>query len=317
MKKNLNLLKLSILFLSLSFAQLRCEIKAIIFDFGGVLGKTDEFKFAREIGLQNLASLGLSNIANIVALDFSKLRLKEKVLEIMSELGAQQTCDNGLTSKHEKTDLPEIMCKWLRGEIDGKDANKMVQEYLEKVYKTHPKINGEAEKNVLSKIISIMFDAEKLAAFTDPIDSSLKILHELIALKDKNYKLLMLSNWCEKSFNMIFKDPRMGQIFDCFDPKDIFISGQMGCMKPSNRSYEIILNHIKENYGINPEECLMIDDQPENIVGAKNFKIQTILAEKTCSNLRTELEKLNILPKQTGWRVPQLLSFSWGANNNN
>ena len=110
MKKFLKLLKFLTLFVTLSFYQLRCEIKAIIFDFGGVLAKTSEIKFAREIGVQNLIALGLTDILN---LDFSNLGLKEKVLEIMSELGHQEKCDNGLISKHGQTDLPEIMCKWL------------------------------------------------------------------------------------------------------------------------------------------------------------------------------------------------------------
>ncbi len=304
--------KFFLFFVLLSFSHLRCEIKAIIFDFGGVLAKTSESKFAWEIGLANLAALG---ITDLFSLDFSNLGLKEKVLEIMGELGHQEKCDNGLVAKHGNTDLPEVMCQWLRGHISGEDANAKVQDYLNNLSQIgHDKIKSEAERRVLSEIVRIMFDSKKLAEFTLPIKGSVSILAELKSLKHEDYKLLMLSNWEQNSFNEIYNSENMQEIFGYFERENIFISSITKIMKPSSLAYKIILEHLT-NYKISPKECLMIDDQPENIEAAKLCGMQGILVDKKCSNLRGELVKLNILPvKKQQSLFASLVPFSWGGN---
>ena len=55
----------------------------------------------------------------------------------------------------------------------------------------------------------------------------------------------------------------------------------------------------------------MIDDQPENIFAATTFcKMQGILVDKKCSNLRAELVKLNVLKEKPSSWFSSLASFS-------
>ncbi|MDO4266870.1 MAG: HAD family phosphatase [Eubacteriales bacterium] len=49
---------------------------------------------------------------------------------------------------------------------------------------------------------------------------------------------------------------------DCFD--GILFSAEVRCMKPQKEMY----GHLFERFGLKPEECFFIDDQPLNIQGA-------------------------------------------------
>ena len=181
----------------------------------------------------------------------------------------------------------------------------------------HEKIKSEAEKRVLSNIIKIMFDEKKLAEFTFPIKETLNILSELKACKNidnkEKYELLILSNWSSASFNHVCnsQDSDMQNLINYFKRENIFISGVTKSMKPSNLAYQNVLEHLKK-INIKPEECLMIDDQPENIVAATMYcNMQGILVDKTCSNLREELVKQGVLePKKSTWFSP-LSKLAW------
>jgi HAD superfamily hydrolase (TIGR01549 family) len=72
-----------------------------------------------------------------------------------------------------------------------------------------------------------------------------------------------------------------------FDP--IIISGYFGVKKPDSRIYNILL----EELGVQGEECLFIDNNAENLDGARSAGIKTILFE-SADQLKRELPGFGI-----------------------
>jgi HAD superfamily hydrolase (TIGR01509 family) len=65
------------------------------------------------------------------------------------------------------------------------------------------------------------------------------------------------------------------------------ISGKVHMLKPNPEIYEYFL----ERYSLKAEECVFIDDRPENIVGAALVGIKGIVFKDT-EQLSAELEPL-------------------------
>ena len=82
-------------------------------------------------------------------------------------------------------------------------------------------------------------------------------------VKEQGYKIYVLSN-ASSSFYEYFPDFAP---FDYFD--GIVVSCDIHIVKPDIRIYR----HLLEKYGLNPEECLFIDDMEENVEGARKAGI--------------------------------------------
>jgi len=77
-------------------------------------------------------------------------------------------------------------------------------------------------------------------------------------LRAKSYNLFLLSNASKRFFTYA---PEMG-IFNLF--KGISISAELNLLKPEKEIYD----RFCQIYGLNPIECLFIDDQEENVTAA-------------------------------------------------
>lgn len=104
-------------------------------------------------------------------------------------------------------------------------------------------------------------------------------------LKKKGYKLGLLSvhtrEWvehCEKQFDY-------HKLFH-----SILYSFEIEVCKPEKRAYELMLKKIKSK----AENCLFIDDNPENLIAAEKLGIKIILFE-SAQQLINELKKRGIL----------------------
>lgn len=80
------------------------------------------------------------------------------------------------------------------------------------------------------------------------------------------YKVGLLSNIDSDTIRRLFPDYE--ELFDVF-----VVSGDVGVTKPSVGIFEIAAAQL----GLPPEECLMIDDIPENVEGAKMAGMQALL----------------------------------------
>ena len=95
-------------------------------------------------------------------------------------------------------------------------------------------------------------------------------------LKQKGYKLFILSNMTRHFINNDYKFPILKE----FD--GIVYSAPIQMVKPNPEIYEYILN----KYSLNASECIYIDDMKTNLAGAARFGINTFHYEHNTKELR-------------------------------
>ena len=86
-------------------------------------------------------------------------------------------------------------------------------------------------------------------------------------LKEKGYHLYLLLSNADFTIYDYFPDfvP-----FSYFDGK--LVSADVHIVKPDVRIYQLLM----ETYGLNPEECLFVDDRMDNVEGAKKAGMQGV-----------------------------------------
>lgn len=95
-----------------------------------------------------------------------------------------------------------------------------------------------------------------------------KFIHKLA--KEKEYKLILLSNTNELHINWIKKHIHFYTEFkDCFDK--FYLSHLIGLRKPNKNIFEFVL----DNNNLQANECLFIDDTKENTETAKELGFNT------------------------------------------
>ncbi len=111
-----------------------------------------------------------------------------------------------------------------------------------------------------------------------PVAGSLEIVAELAV---RGVPLFAITNFGAEFWDM-FRPTQ--PIFDHFG--DIIVSGTEKMMKPDPAIYELALKRFR----LNPNEAIFIDDNPDNVVGARaNGFVAHQFTD--ASNLRTELAK--------------------------
>ncbi len=121
-------------------------------------------------------------------------------------------------------------------------------------------------------------------AIQSEIDQELVLdsaLVEFIRKLKPFYKIGLLSNAGEEEIAIIYRD-KIDIFFDA-----IAVSFEVGAVKPGK---EIFLT-CSQRLGLNPQECLFIDDSMSNIKAAQNLGMQTIFYP-TFGNLPQELKLL-------------------------
>jgi putative hydrolase of the HAD superfamily len=115
-----------------------------------------------------------------------------------------------------------------------------------------------------------------------PIDGTVKLLERL---KQKNYKIILLSNFHLKAFEIIYERYSFFKLAD-----EMIISAKVNLLKPHKEIYK----HMLKNLDLKAEECLFIDDTFVNIEGAEKLHINGIQFEDP-EQLEKELKNLNLL----------------------
>ena len=96
-------------------------------------------------------------------------------------------------------------------------------------------------------------------------------VYELVQrLKDKGYKIYILSNYCKELY-----DSHTVEIPFLKDVDGSVISYQIHKGKPDREIYEHLLN----KYSLAPEECIFFDDRKENVKGAEDVGITGFLVD--------------------------------------
>jgi 2-haloacid dehalogenase len=119
------------------------------------------------------------------------------------------------------------------------------------------------------------YDEEWEESITGIIPGSVDILHRL---KSAGYPLYGLTNWNVEKFTLV---RHKYAFFDLFD--DIIVSGEVKMVKPDPVIFQYLLQKIDRT----PQECLLVDDSPQNIEAARKMGFVT---HHFTSPARLELE---------------------------
>lgn len=109
-----------------------------------------------------------------------------------------------------------------------------------------------------------------------------KVWEKVHELKEKGYRIYLLSNYSKDFFQKHTKDASFVQDLD-----GAVISYQIHETKPDAAIYE----HLLKKYQLNPAECLFFDDRAENVEGAVTVGIAAKQVESQ-EHLLEMLDKL-------------------------
>ena len=111
---------------------------------------------------------------------------------------------------------------------------------------------------------------------TDEVPGMMEVISELRA---KDYKIFGLTNWSMETF------PEARVHFGILQMIDRYVvSGAEGYVKPDPRLFQVLL----DRYGLRAEECIFIDDNPDNVAAARNMGMRGIVFTNA-ESLRKEL----------------------------
>lgn len=111
---------------------------------------------------------------------------------------------------------------------------------------------------------------------TDEVPGMRELLHQLSTV---NYQLYGLTNWSMESF------PEAREHFGILQMIDRYVvSGAEGYVKPDPRLFQVLL----DRFGLRAEECIFIDDNPDNVAAARNMGMRGIVFTNA-ESLRKEL----------------------------
>jgi len=109
------------------------------------------------------------------------------------------------------------------------------------------------------------------------------ILDLAAQLKEDGYKIAILSNVIEPTYNVI----KTAGYYDIFD--EVIASFQVGYAKPDPEIYRIAVDRL----GVNPRECIFIDDKELCLAPARELGIKTILATSAVQIVKDVKAALN------------------------
>jgi epoxide hydrolase-like predicted phosphatase len=107
-------------------------------------------------------------------------------------------------------------------------------------------------------------------------------LVEFVRSLRQRYKTALLSNVGHSVIETLFTPRELDHLFD-----SVVLSGDSGTVKPYPEIYELTASRL----GLQPEECVMIDDLPKNAEGAEIAGMKG-LVYSSMRQLETDLNNL-------------------------
>ncbi|HZW60834.1 MAG TPA: HAD-IA family hydrolase [Candidatus Babeliales bacterium] len=251
----------------------------IIFDLNGVL-----FTISKK---KALSHIGFSSILSYILSGNSKDSLEERIFLMLHQLHGDDpatfTADDSLIPMHNDRPLPRIMCQWMKGSITGKEIIALLEPHIEKLH-TEDFFESNLEKKLVEKVIHIMFNPDIRNDLYEPYKKGVALLQEC---KEHGHYVYLLSNMDSELIDLLKK--QYPEIFALFD--DVVISADVNMIKPDTNIY----HHAKHKFNVDPNNCYMIDDQLENIIGAQNAGLSGVHFVKA-KRARKELIASGVLP---------------------
>jgi FMN phosphatase YigB (HAD superfamily) len=258
-------------------------IKNIIWDAGSTLTTVNRWHIAQEMGLTNIISMIL-----LIGSPYTIQKTMFKVLEDHAGPQKAPSPDDLLSCDAYDMPLPHFMSDtWLCSRIPNKELIKQINEA---VNQWKPKRTvSPSERKVIRTILRTALSAKILGKHTRCPRIALKLVKQC---DDHGYNQYILSNFEKEAFERAYKNPENQQLFDYIPRENIMVSGDCGMIKP----YKCMYEHFLRTYNLDPQECLLIDDRPENVKGAQSIGIYGItLDDQNYHKLERTLKKWHII----------------------
>lgn len=187
--------------------------------------------------------------------------------------------------------MGNVLVKWVP-ETFMKDYSEPEKELFRKeIYYSENWLRldrGELSEEELTQLVCSRLpeqyhtDAKKLIKWYD-MSSQIDGMEQLvIRLKNKGYKIYLLSN----TSKMFYKIKRRFPVLEHFD--GTFISADYGILKPDKQIFRLFC----DKFSVIPSECVFIDDTPVNIKSATEEGFAGIVFNGNAEELEIELNKI-------------------------
>ncbi len=231
------------------------EAKTIIWDLGGVLFAPNKLKIT-------LWELGLPTLVGHTLIDGKNPKnLQERAFEILNLLGTQQGPEELRIKSPEGLELPQLFVDMLCGIITPQEALQQSTDLVNNLWQ-EKFITKRREKELLLSIMRTMFDSETFVQYMRAIPAGAQLV--AICAQDPELNQFVLSNWDAYSFNLLYDMTEGQKVFAHIKPENIMISGDCHLAKPD----PAIFKHLIATHNLDPNECVFIDDNLENVHSA-------------------------------------------------
>ena len=171
---------------------------------------------------------------------------------------------------------------WLRSLMKRhKDFWQVTEESLDKSMKTY-----EIDSSMRNELL----DLYKILSTFKEVPEVLK------SLKEKNYKLAILSNGTPNLLNELVNSNNLENIFD-----DIFSIEEVGIYKPDSKVYDLPI----KKYKIKPEEIVFLSANTWDVSGGGNYGYNSVWVNRN----KSHFDNLDYHPKNEIGNLTQLLDI--------
>lgn len=249
------------------------QIQAIIFDLVGVLFTVDTKKALRTVGFREIAWYGLRKLSNPFD---AGLRLLDKMRQEVPGQFQDSFTYRGIL-------MPNIIGDWQRGSITSAAAYQSILDFFQYLSERNYFSNNN-DRILYEKLLRIMLDNELCSEVLQPIESACQAVAELKA--NTKIKLFVLSNINHEIFNLLME--LYPDFFAQFD--GIVTSCQTSMLKPEPE----IFNHLINQYALDPQHTIFIDDQMENLLTARSLGMHPLVCSKN-TNLKKIFRRMQLI----------------------
>lgn len=264
--------------------------KVIVFDVGKVLFSASKWGMGCEIGLWDLIRYKLSG-GDIKA---TACAFMESSFSAQPPVNPNDAIEAHLYALAEGIRMPQIWCDVMRGVISGPEAYAAVCEKL------HSYPGSSRKKRLIKNFAKAVFCPAILATHMHPIYEATQLVADCARQHDTT--LMILSNFDADAFDLLKKKEASRCIFDNFKDENIIVSGVIGFIKPEPAIYDylktrlVALDSRFDDINFLAQNCVFIDDQIENIIGARKAGITSLWLENgDYHKIRGELARLGFL----------------------